>query len=130
MIEKLTKVVRELEAEKGGFELFGLFLREDSFGFWDIVLSASWIDADRFAAMKHIAKKIADALTAKEMLQFSRMVPMSTTDTAVREFGASLVGANLPKVIQNFDLAGARILVAHVLAVQPKGSEVLTQGAT
>lgn len=53
--EKLRRVERALSDENGPFELLALFLREDSTGVWDLLVSASWLDPNLLVALRTIA---------------------------------------------------------------------------
>ena len=53
--EKLRRVERALSDENGPFELFALFLREDSTGVWELLVSASWLDPNLLVALRTIA---------------------------------------------------------------------------
>jgi hypothetical protein len=46
MIEKLASLERDVASEKGEFSLFGLFLREDAEGKWDLLASAPWLETN------------------------------------------------------------------------------------
>ncbi len=40
-----------MAAEKGAFDLFALFLREDAPNKWDLLIAADWIDQDKAGAI-------------------------------------------------------------------------------
>lgn len=83
ILDKLKSVVRVLEMEHGPLLFFALFLREDSLEKWDIVVSATWLSSSEKAAYKMIVPKIQAALTASELVQFSRVVILDNTDPVV-----------------------------------------------
>ena len=74
LLEKLKKIEKETSAEKGNYDLFALFLREESPGKWDILVAASWIKGNIEATLKYLAPKIQHSFTQNELLQISRMV--------------------------------------------------------
>lgn len=74
LLEKLKKIEKETSAEKGNYDLFALFLREESPGKWDILVAASWINGDTEAALKYLALKFQNSFTQNEFLKISRIV--------------------------------------------------------
>ncbi len=83
ILDKLKLVVQALEKEHGSIWLFALFLREDSLEKWDIVVSAPWLSSSEKEAYKMVVSKIQAALSASELLQFSRVVILDKTDPVV-----------------------------------------------
>lgn len=56
LLTKLRLIEKETAKEKGEYNLFALFLREDSPNKWDILVSASWT-ANKGDALDYLAKK-------------------------------------------------------------------------
>ena len=73
LIKNLVSIEREISAEKGGFFLFGLFLREDSPDRWDLVAAAPWFKARDDAALNYIAKILQERLTPNEIVKLSHV---------------------------------------------------------
>jgi hypothetical protein len=118
-------MVGEAEANRGPFTLFALARSKDSRGLWEIILSGVWVDADRLNAMRDIAKRLAGALAAEEMLQVSRLVPLHTSDESVRSLVAWLAGVQLPVEVGDFVIGGASVRVAYVVVARgPTGPAV------
>jgi len=67
-----------------GFSLFGLFLREDAGNKWDLVVAASWIDADSFEQIKYLADKLKSHLKDSELLSISRIVLLDLRNPIVQ----------------------------------------------
>ena len=44
LVEKLASLERDISSEKGDFSLFALFLREDAYDRWDLLVSSPWIE--------------------------------------------------------------------------------------
>lgn len=87
VVEKFSEIERELAAEKGEFNLFALFEREDSPGRWDVVISASWIGQEEKEAVKIIVGKITEKLTTlKERIMLSRIIVLPPNDQLVKNF--------------------------------------------
>lgn len=83
LINKLTAIEKETSAEKGEYDLFALFLREDSPNKWDILVSAIWIDNNKEDALKYLAQKIQNSFTQSELLLISRIVMIEETNPAL-----------------------------------------------
>lgn len=73
LVNKLMLIEKETSAEKGEYNLFALFLREES-NKWDILVSASWMNANKEEALKYLAQKIQTSLSKNELLLISRIV--------------------------------------------------------
>lgn len=73
LLNKLRLIEQETSREKGEYDLFALFLREDSPNKWDILISASWIE-NKGDALNYLAKKIQNSFTQNELLMISRIV--------------------------------------------------------
>jgi len=69
--------------EKGPFELFALFLREDAPGKWDLVVAAEWIDKNKEASFKYIAGIVQKTLSKEELLKLSRIVLIDERNPAL-----------------------------------------------
>ncbi len=83
-IEKLQKVEKSLSESKGQFELFALFLREDSPDKWDLVISADWARANKKASIKTIIEEVRKELTDQELLILSRIIILDKNDAALK----------------------------------------------
>lgn len=83
-IEKLQNVEKSLSESKGQFELFALFLREDSPNKWDLLISADWAIADKKASINIIIEEIRKVLSDKELLMLSRLIILDKNDAALR----------------------------------------------
>ncbi len=75
-LEKLRSLERDVSAQRGEFNLFALFLREDSPNVWDLLVSAPWLDADQHEGLTFLAGQVQSRLTGQELLLLSRIVPI------------------------------------------------------
>ena len=82
-VEKLQKVEKSLSESKGQFELFALFLREDSPNKWDLLISADWARADKKASINIIIQEIRKELTDQDLLMLSRIIILDNDDAAL-----------------------------------------------
>lgn len=83
ILDKLKFAVQALENEHGPMLFFALFLREDSLEKWDIVVSASWLSSTEKNAYQTVISKIQHALDTAELVLFSRVVILDSTDPVV-----------------------------------------------
>ena len=90
VIDKLRQIEIEISTEKGHFSLFALIEREDSFGKWDVVVSANWSSDSEKAVINNIASKIHNVLTKEEQLMLSRIVVLPPSDPLVQNL--NLIG--------------------------------------
>jgi hypothetical protein len=116
LLKKFLRVVDGIEAERGQFTLFGLFLRADTPYVYDVVASALWLDEDRLDGIRYIAKQVGDALEPQEMLSLSRIVPMPTNEESIESLLAAIGRSRKPIEIKDLDFAGARILSAYIIS--------------
>lgn len=84
MLNKFKTVVNSLENEHGSFLIFALFLREEPFERWDIIVSATWLNLGELASYKLISSKLQEFLTESELLLFSRIVLLDPDDEVVQ----------------------------------------------
>jgi hypothetical protein len=76
-VERLLAVMREIErdlsTEHGPFQLFALFLPEESEGFWDIVVAAPWLRPYDKTSYSIIAKEVQSRVAPEDILHISRV---------------------------------------------------------
>jgi hypothetical protein len=75
----------EVAAEKGDFELFALFLREDSPGKWDLIVAAPWIVADKREALFYLSRQVKQKLGPTELPILSRIVILEKGDRILED---------------------------------------------
>ncbi|HEX5025935.1 MAG TPA: hypothetical protein VFV68_11725 [Agriterribacter sp.] len=83
IISKLIEIEKETSQEKGAYDLFALFLREDSSGKWDILVAADWITTNKEDALKYLGASIQKKLAPKEFLLISRIVIIEESNPAL-----------------------------------------------
>jgi len=74
ILNKFVTLERNLSKEKGNFNLFSLFLREDVEDRWDLVLSAQWLKSNNKKDYEFIANHIKNILNEEELIYISRIV--------------------------------------------------------
>ncbi len=83
--EKMITVEQELARDNGEFTLFALFLRENSPGLWDVIVSAPWLDKNKKEGMDKVVAQINAHLEKEERLRLTRIVIVEH-DHPVRPF--------------------------------------------
>jgi len=83
IVEKIKKVVLELEAEHEPLLVCALFLRVDPIERWDMVVSAAWLNFSDLNSYQLISSKVQSTLDSQELLQFSRIVILDQNDPAI-----------------------------------------------
>jgi len=83
-VEKLQKVEKSLSESKGQFELFAMFLRENSPDKWDLLISADWARANKKASINTIIEEIRKELTNQELLMLSRIIILDKNNAALK----------------------------------------------
>jgi hypothetical protein len=81
---KLHRVLKSIEAKHGPFVLAGLFMREDSPGLWDLVVSAPWLQRWDLVALRRFVRLLSEALGQQEILSLSRIVTFNRNDPALK----------------------------------------------
>ena len=74
---RLRKAMRDIAAEKGEFTLFGLFMRADAPGTWDLVVAAPWLENGQLKAVGELTQLLSRTLGGKSLQQLSRVVTLS-----------------------------------------------------
>lgn len=115
ILEKLTKLELLLASEKGAFDLFALFLREDGFDKWDLVASADWVEEDYNEALHYVTRKLNSVLTTDELLKISKVVLIDEFDERVKNIQKAITVEHKPTELRGNDFFGLRIELAYVI---------------
>ena len=81
---KLRRAMREIAAKKGDFTLFGLVMRADAPGTWDLVVSAPWLEEGKLKALREFTALLAASIGEESLKQLSRVVTLSDKDPALK----------------------------------------------
>lgn len=81
---KLRKAMREISAKKGEFTLFGLFMRADAPGTWDLVVSAPWLEPGKLRTLSEFTRLLSESVGEQSLRQFSRIVTLRQQDRALK----------------------------------------------
>lgn len=131
LAEKLRGLERTLSEEKGTFNLFALFLREDAPDVWDLVVAAKWIEDDRAAALADISRRVRDSLRADEITKISRVVVVERTDPALKAIASTMSIEHGIAEVANSTFFGLAIRHAFIITAElnPPANKVLQRTA-
>ena len=87
LTEKFAELESRIAEEKGDFALFALFMREDSPGRWDLIVSAPWTGDDKQSAVNYFVSQIKSSLGEQGLTNLSRIVVVDPQDAAVQARG-------------------------------------------
>ena len=116
--EKLKIQEQIMATEKGPFDLFALFLREDAPGKWDLVVAAEWIEKDKSTALKYIASNVQQVLTSEELIQLSRIAIIDESNPALDAFHKAVNIEHSIAEIQDSNFFGMQL--KHVYLITSK----------
>lgn len=121
LIEKFIKIESTLSEEKGDFNLFGLFLREDSANNkWDLLVSAGWVEENKYESLKIISQKIRDHLENHELVNLSRIVLLEDNNPELEAFSQTLNIEHGCVEIKKEDFFGLEIRQAFIITSRNK----------
>ncbi len=69
-VRQLEKVASTIEATRGPFTLFGLFMREDAPGRWELVASAPWLEKGKLFALGKLVEAVSEELGRDALRNF------------------------------------------------------------
>ncbi|MDP3069339.1 MAG: hypothetical protein Q8N18_03575 [Opitutaceae bacterium] len=113
MFEAFLKLEKSLSEKKGVFRLFALFMRLDTPGSWDLVISSTWADRDKTAALNAIASEMKVHLRPEWITSVSRIVTVAGSSDVVQTV-ARFCNAN-HTIFQLMDLTLGRIPIKHAV---------------
>jgi hypothetical protein len=89
-LDRFRQMLSQIQSERGGVVLFGLFEREDSPQKWDLVISAPWVVPNRKAAVDGIVIRLHTLFKPEELTFLSRVIALSPTDGFVLQVTGAL----------------------------------------
>jgi hypothetical protein len=112
----LYEFMKKLETKKGPFTLFGLFLREESPGLWDLVVSAPWLEgSSKLAVLRELAKELADEFGEKELMSFSRIITLDRDEPLLQVILDEVGTVRRPTMMTGRDLFGLPVGEAYIM---------------
>jgi hypothetical protein len=117
-VYKFQKVEKSLSESKGQFELFALFLREDSPDKWDLLISSEWARANKKASINTIIKEIRKELTKQELLMLSRIIIIDKDNAALKAMHQGMRVEHGLAEISDSNFSGLAIKHAYLITSQ------------
>jgi len=118
LAEKLATLERTLAQEKGPFDLFALFLRENAPGVWDLVVAAQWIERDADKALPEISERVRRHLTSKEIAKIARVVVVERTHPALKAITSAIAIEHGIAEVTNSNFFGLAIKHAFIIVAR------------
>jgi len=125
----LRKAMHEIAAKKGGFTLFGLFMRSDALGTWDLVVSAPWLEKGKLKATSEFVRLLTDSIGEPALRYFSRVQTISKDDPALKAILAAFSVDDGEVRVQKSNLFGLEIEDAIIFRARKPGSDPLPNTA-
>ncbi len=119
LVGRFIDLERNISQEKGAFNLFALFLREDAQDKWDIVLAATWAEEDKKNALPYLANKLQKEFTPNELLQLSRIVIVEKGNPALPAINQAMKIEHGSVEVTDSDFFGLQIKHAYIITSQP-----------
>jgi hypothetical protein len=119
---KLKKAMRDIASKKGQFTLFGLFMRADAPGQWDLVVSAPWLEQGKLKALSEFTALLSDSIGEKSLKEFSRIVTLKSGDPALKAVTAAFSVDDGEVRVQRSNLFGLEIEDAIILRAKRAAS--------
>ncbi len=118
LIQKLSKIERELFAEKGKISLF-VILRPEDATWWDVVISANWVGERRLADLKLIRQKIHSHFSLAERREIASVVLLKSNEPFVQAFENTLEQRGNPSELAKVDIIGAYFEESYIIKPTP-----------
>ncbi len=115
---KLIDIEKKMSEEKGAFNLFALFMREDAENKWDLLVSSKWISKNKPESLKYIASNVQKALTQKELVKISRIVIIDDDNSALDVIHQALTTEHSITEIRDGIFFGLSIQHAYIITSQ------------
>lgn len=106
---KLRKAMRDIAEDKGPFTLFGIFMRTDAPGTWDLVVAAPWLEQGKLKALSDLTQRLSRALGEKSLQQLSRIVTLDEDNPGLHAILSSFAVDDGEARVQKSSLFGLEI---------------------
>jgi len=118
LIQKFSKIERELSEEKGKISLF-VILRPEDATWWDMVISANWVGERRLADLKLIRQKIHSDFSLAERREIASVVLLKSNEPFVQAFESTLEQQGNPSELAKLDIIGAYFEESYIIKPTP-----------
>jgi hypothetical protein len=119
ILEKLKGYEEAMAREKGPFDLFGLFLRDDAPDKWDLLLAADWIERNKEESFRYIIDMVQEGLSKEELLKLSRIVLINEKNAALGAMYKAIGGGRNIE-IKDSNFFGLQIRHAYLITLRKR----------
>jgi hypothetical protein len=112
-IERLGKVLEEVQTERGPIDFAALIEREETPGKYDLVISAEWITNEK-PFYELIASKLSRSLTDADWQLYSRTVVLDPHGEFMQEFSRVIGSRARANDLTNVRIANINALYVHL----------------
>ena len=106
LLNKLVSLELALSKERGEFELFGIFMRTESQGKWDLIVAGPWLHSYERASLQAVVDAMQKTLTPAELLEFSRVVVLDKGNPFLENLLRQFATEHKPLEAKNLSLLG------------------------
>jgi hypothetical protein len=129
LLDKLILLELKLSKERGNFNLFALFLREEAEDKWDIVVSAPWLKSNNKKSFDYLSRELKSSLTNQEMVSISRIVVLDEGNPGLEAINRAFHIEHSLADVKDSNFFGLQIKHAYIITSTRKASEKITQSA-
>jgi len=122
LLNKFRQLEISMSKDKGPFDLFALFLRENAPDKWDLVVAAEWIEQDKQASLKYMAEIIQRSLSKDDLLKLSRIVIIDENNPSLESLLDSFSVEHGNAEIHNSSFFGLDIKQAFLITAKRRVS--------
>lgn len=115
LINKFKTIEQTLSRKEGEFNLFALFLRENSPGKWDLLISSDWAMGNKKSALNIIADEIKKMLSTHELLMLSKVIIFDKDNEELKDFQRTVDIEHGEVEFKDENLLGLQIKHAYVI---------------
>lgn len=117
-------MVDGIEAERGPFDLFGLFQRDTPLGLWDVVVAAPWVKGPTLPILNYLSERLNAVLTDSEIIQLSAIIPLERRGDTLRSILGLAREAGTDNLrLENVVLNGMLIERGYILRARPAAAK-------
>jgi len=122
IVEKLKSCEKIMAEEKGPFDLFGLFLRDDAPDKWDLVIAGEWIEKDADESFFYVIDMLTRGLPKEDMLKLSRVVVLKKKNPDLEAMYRAIGGGRNIRIKDSI-FFGLQIKEAYIITLRRRGSK-------
>jgi hypothetical protein len=119
----LRKAMHDIAKRKGDFTLFGLFMRSDAPGTWDLVVSAPWLEKGKLKATSEFVELLSESIGEQALSRFSRIQTIPSNSPGLKAILRAFSVDDGEVRVQNSNLFGLQIEDAFIFRSKPAADE-------